>query len=454
MHKQFFPTGTRRGMFMILPLKYDSRIPLLNFSADSLNLPIAENQPNFQSADFIQLMNHKCASDGNFVRRWVLNLPSDFIKLTNQGELVPLAFTNFQVFIFNHGIAFLTVYLEYPNSETSTVYKFFQPGYTVQAGAELRASFINQIQSEVLDHINPRLEWFTDNHHEDNDADTNIYLSDLITKDAYRMNVAYAPSRFTSPEELQQPTYNLHRMVDLNREFTDSSEHDLAYVTGAKDVDDEHYGWGCAITSQELSYVYAPNGAPLPTRANDDLLLLILVMYQKYESMSINEKIHSRYMIINEKIHSRYMSINEKIHSRYMKANERSPASIRQLKQEALQLIAYETLAPSQISRWNNVCEIYRNLLNLTGVDETITEVKDKVTLLTDEQDRSDAARDNAISMVITVFGLVSIISAILQTVDYLDSRSPVMWISFIGSLVVVLVFGIYLGMRWTHKRG
>ncbi|WP_156647271.1 hypothetical protein [Lacticaseibacillus manihotivorans] len=155
-------------------------------------------------------------------------------------------------------------------------------------------------------------------------------------------------------------------------------------------------------------------------------------MYQKYESMNINEKIHSR----------------------YMKADERTPASVRDLKQEALNLIAYETLAPSQISRWNNVSEIYRNLLDLTGVNETIAEVKDKITLLTDEQDRRDAARDNAISMVITVFGLVSIISAILQTVDYLDSRSPVMWVSFIGSLAVVLVFGIYLGMRWTRKRG
>jgi hypothetical protein len=28
------------------------------------------------------------------------------------------------------------------------------------------------------------------------------------------------------------------------------------------------------------------------------------------------------------------------------------------------------------------------------------------------------------------------------------------MWVSFIGSLAVVLVFGIYLGMRWTRKRG
>mgnify|MGYP000264317546 CR=1 FL=1 len=36
----------------------------------------------------------------------------------------------------------------------------------------------------------------------------------------------------------------------------DESEEDVEYATGAKDVDDEHYGWACAITSQEISYAY------------------------------------------------------------------------------------------------------------------------------------------------------------------------------------------------------
>ena len=37
-------------------------------------------------------------------------------------------------------------------------------------------------------------------------------------------------------------------------------------------------------------------------------------------------------------------------------------ASLRDLKREALEFISYGTLAPSQISRWNNVCETYRSL--------------------------------------------------------------------------------------------
>jgi hypothetical protein len=432
MPTQHFTADSPRGMFIILPLKYDQPLDLAHLKSDRLGLPIIQNSPQFYSTDFIQLMNHKCAENEGFVRRWVLDLPADTIVLD-----APFTFSDFQVFIFNNGIAFVTAFLQYTNADVHAVYEFLQPGYTKKVGATLREAFIEQIEVKLINKLHPHLTWFTDDYRcpeTDDGSALTSYRSDLITKDAYRLNVAFADQRFSSPEAIQQPTYNLHRMVDLNRDFTDTSEHDLAYVTGAKDVDDEQYGWGCAITSQEASYIYATDdlNASLPDAASDDLLLCMLVMYQKYESMNINEKIHSR----------------------YMKADERTPASVRDLKQEALNLIAYETLAPSQISRWNNVSEIYRNLLDLTGVNETIAEVKDKITLLTDEQDRRDAARDNAISMVITVFGLVSIISAILQTVDYLDSRSPVMWVSFIGSLAVVLVFGIYLGMRWTRKRG
>ena len=76
----------------------------------------------------------------------------------------------------------------------------------------------------------------------------------------------------------------------MTRDFTDESEKDVEYATGAKDVEDEHYGWACAITSQEISYAYGPkpgkdmppSAEELPVRAEEDLLLTIIVMYQKY----------------------------------------------------------------------------------------------------------------------------------------------------------------------------
>ena len=134
----------------------------------------------------------------------------------------------------------------------------------------------------------------------------------------------------------------------MTRDFTDESEKDVEYATGAKDVEDEHYGWACAITSQEISYAYGPgpgkdmppSAEELPARAEEDLLLTMIVMYQKYTCM-----------IFNEKIHQRFTSGSGKV---------KKEKNLRDLKREALEFVSYGTLAPSQISRWNNVCETYR----------------------------------------------------------------------------------------------
>ena len=85
----------------------------------------------------------------------------------------------------------------------------------------------------------------------------------------------------------------------MNRKRNRSVE----YATGAKDVEDEHYGWACAITSQEISYAYGPGPGKdmppsveeLPAREEEDLLLTMIVIYQKYTCMIFNEKIHQRF---------------------------------------------------------------------------------------------------------------------------------------------------------------
>lgn len=111
-------------------------------------------------------------------------------------------------------------------------------------------------------------------------------------------------------------------------------------------------------------------------RAEDDLLLTLLAVYQKYSCLLLNEEIHKRHIPEREK-------------SGFQK-------SIRELKWEALEFIAYGTLVPSQISRWNNVCEMYRLLIQMNGVAESVGEIKEKIGLLNEEQERLDARRKAA----------------------------------------------------------
>ena len=43
-----------------------------------------------------------------------------------------------------------------------------------------------------------------------------------------------------------------------------------------------------------------------------------------------------------------------------------------------MEFIAYGTLTPSQVSKWNNVCETYRALQKENGVNEALDEIKEK----------------------------------------------------------------------------
>ena len=156
----------------------------------------------------------------------------------------------------------------------------------------------------------------------------------------------------------------------------------------------------------------------MPERAEDDLALTMIVMYQKYTCMLLNEKIHERFQGI-------------------------SAQSIRELKKEALEFIAYGTLTPSQMSKWNNVCETYRALQKENGVNEALDEIKEKIELLNEEQDHIDSKRESRVSMIIAVFGFVSIVAAALQILDYLSSGRGVMIGEFGGIVMMILTVSL-----------
>ena len=67
-------------------------------------------------------------------------------------------------------------------------------------------------------------------------------LKDLIWTASWKINVAALPNRFEDNEISKKIAYNEHRLIDVTRDFTDESEKDVEYATGAKDVEDEHYG--------------------------------------------------------------------------------------------------------------------------------------------------------------------------------------------------------------------
>ena len=428
------PGNIDRGLYIILPLRYQGSFQSILVDKEDPELP----ELTFDSSDFTELLSVKCRN-GNFVKRVSVNSKlQETVEAWNGKAETSKKYQidDLQFFIFNNGIAFITVYLSYKNKDVNQIYKFINPGYVQESNDKeklVQDVLLEALEEKVFGLVQKKmkitLSWFIQ------DKNSRKY----IIKEAYRLNIASLPKRFEDNEIPKRIAYNGHRLVDVTRDFEDVSEMDVEYATGAKDVEDEHYGWACAITSQEISYAYGPgqgkteprdkNG--LRERSEDDLLLTMIVMYQKYTCM-----------IFNEKIHQRFTSEERRL---------KGEASLRDLKREALEFISYGTLAPSQISRWNNVCETYRSLQKQNGVNEALEEISQKITLLNEEQDRIDGERESRVSMIITAFGLISIIAAALQTLDYISTGNPLMIAGFLVTCVAMILF--FLALRFDEIR-
>lgn len=428
------PGNIDRGLYIILPLRYQGSFQSTTVDKEDPELP----ELTFDTSDFTELLSVKCRN-GNFVKRFSVNSKlQETIEAWNGKAETSKKYEidDLQLFIFNNGIAFITVYLSYKNKDVNQIYKFIDPGYVQESNDKKKSVqevLLESLEEKVFGLVQKKmkitLSWFIQ------DENSRKY----IIKEAYRLNIASLPKRFEDNEIPKRIAYNGHRLVDVTRDFEDVSEMDVEYATGAKDVEDEHYGWACAITSQEISYAYGPGqGKTEPRdknglweRSEDDLLLTMIVMYQKYTCM-----------IFNEKIHQRFTSEERRL---------KGEASLRDLKREALEFISYGTLAPSQISRWNNVCETYRSLQKQNGVNEALEEISQKITLLNEEQDRIDGERESRVSMIITAFGLISIIAAALQTLDYISTGNLLMIAGFLVTCVAMILF--FLALRFDEIR-
>lgn len=333
---------------------------------------------------------------------------------TEKMERIPVE--EVQLFIFDNGIALFSMLLVYENVQTPYIYDFINPSYVNDQKEDLRKNVVSLVKSI---HVNGR----------ENVLSLYVGSEDMAVKESYVFNAAFVTKRFRDLETLDKTTFDAHKLIDLSREFEDASETDIAYTYGAKDVELNTYRWGACISSQSISYVYAVIELPedkekkrqlIQEGTTDDLLLTILVLYQKNTCMLLNEKIQET---IN--VGMQYDSFKK----------------IMQLKHETLLFQATGTLAPSQVSRWNNVCETYRKLLEVNGVNEALSEIEEKIDLIKDEQERQASEMQNYIATVIAVFGFISIVAAVLQIVDLMQGGSMGMMTAMACSCVGVVLF-------------
>ena len=417
-----------RGTFLILPLKADGEMDIRSVTfADATEI-------GFDSESMSDLIRHKCARAQGFVRRF--RLPSHDLRIDYEdGFSIPISDT--QIAVFGNGIAFLIVYFYVAEADISRVYAFVNPGYIHSRDQAIQQQFINRLRREVLS--GSGFDFYVEGENKD-----------LAIKEAYLLNAAFVDCRFEELALLDKTTFLAHKLISLSADFEDASEMDITYTYGARDVENKTFRWGCCISSQSISFVYGPSNnnydgsgqcAIRPSAemsvedmlltAEDDLLLTVLALYQKHTCMFLNEELY-----------------------RQMKEGGGSRKVIQKIKRAALMFKAYETLPPSQISRWNNVCETYRHLLKLNGVTEALSEIGDNIELINDEQEKITEERRNFFGTIIAVFGMISIIAAVLQIVDYVGPGDPMMLRWMIISCAGIAALGVaWIIMMLGRKR-
>ena len=404
-------TETMRNTYIIIPLKTTGEINLKTYSIKN------SEELGFDSESMSDLIRHKCSKDQGFVRRFRLQWEAISVNFAD-GFSVPVK--DIQLTAFENGIGFLSVLFCVKESDIKRIYNFVNPGYLTGKDEDLQQIFINDIRQKVL-----------------SGTGFDIYVEGenkaLAIKESYLFNAAFVDYRFDELPELEQATFNVHKILGVDENIVDESEADIAYTFGGRDVENRTYRWGCCISSQSISFVYGPGNSnynaeaktairpasdfsieEMINAAEDDILLTLLALYQRFTCMMLAETIQRR-----------------------MRKEGGGQKAIRELKSEVMRFRAYDTLTPFQISRWNNVCETYRYLLEMNGVQEALDNVAENIDLINEEMERIESRRESYFTTIIAVFGLTSIVASVQQITDYiLQGESTVMlWtkISFVG---------------------
>jgi len=244
-----------------------------------------------------------------------------------------------------------------------------------------------------------------------------------ILLEYYCYTLGLVDKRFDSLEELRRKTFNLHQMVSVDAENEDDSEEDIRYVYAVKNQPEGNYRWGICVSSQTINYIVADSSmdfaAEMETQAKDGMPLVALALYEKYTCLRFTELIAE---------------------------GGKKRAKLRRLKDLMLKFQAFGTVNPANVSRWNNVRQIFAYLQEVFGIDNAVEDISRKLNILTEQQREIEQNRSDSIMNLITVFGIVSILASVLSIIQILCDGNPAIWIgTVLTSGVMAVTFGLAL---------
>ncbi len=410
--------SARFGSFLVIPLKYSPN------GTDEKAIGKYFDVFPLTTADISEpvkdIFNTKSSINAGTVYKMKGNVNADILGIASCDKPIKVCdkssasicdegapeviFASAYLAVFNTTVAFLALEIRYDQMQIPAL--ICNPGYS-----ELAARFFYKDGEALVEaDINKQIEKFCGSI----GFEKFFTKSESLFLDAYTYNLAVTECRFQQLETMRQLTFNLHLMVPLDFAAEDESEDDIRYVYSVKAQEKGSYRWGSCITSQTISYIVANESLDIDeemaAQAADGLPLVFIALYQKYTCLRFTELL------------------------------TQNAISANRIKRMMFEFKAYGCINPSNISRWNNVKQLYYHIIETNGVTEAIEDIDTKIALITENQREKSESRTNALAWILSVFGIISIVASILTVVQVLQGGDATVWIWAILSLVIITV--------------
>ncbi len=408
--------ANRFASYLILNLKYDE-LPTLPFA------PFALESMDFNE-QIRQLFNRNDEqSVGNVYR-----IPQEVVTATFRGD-APFAsmsvrdgdkhyeveFLDSYLYVFHTRIAFLCLGISF--ADMAALSAICHPGVAISHCAFSWCDAAGNAHPFVMDN------WLEDTCAAWGFQKLFSGESSMLLE-AYAYISALRDKVFPDLEKLQKATFNLHQMRDPDSLQEDDSEADIRYVYAVKSTTLGGYRWGCCVTSQTIAYAVADPSSEttieeeMATQAADGLPLVMLALYEKYTCVRFAQMIAS--------------------------SRKKKLKALLELKKMMLAFQAYGIVSPANVSRWHNVKQIYAYLLEVNDTRTAVQDIQKKIDILAEHQQELEQERNTRIVNLVTVFGVVGIMSSVQSIVQILSDGNNLMWsVTGLTLALMALCFGL-----------
>ncbi|MBR5011441.1 MAG: hypothetical protein IKY12_02680 [Clostridia bacterium] len=407
------------GAYLVIPLKYEAekeyaeKLSATYPRYELTTMDISENVKNMFNSEGDQSIGSVFKISGSDIKNRFCD-KSARLFVSKDEKRYEFDVIDSYVYAFNTRIAFLCLGISF--SDMKALATICNPGFA-QNSAEYEyiqgdSKFAFSLESVLLDFCGEYgFEGFFG-------PQTSLLI------EAYTYVVALTDTMFDSLETIRKITFNLHQMQGIDVPVEDDSEGDIRYVYAVKNAALNAYRWGCCVTSQTIAYAVAdPSKSTelceeMKTQAADGLPIVLLALYEKYTCLRFTELI--------------------------AQPRTRKLKTILKLKKLMLRFQAFGTVTPANLSRWNNVRQIYAYLTEVSDVSSAVTDISSKLDILVEEQQELENQRSSRIINLVTIFGIVGIMSSVQEIVQILSAGSNLMWsVTLFTTAVMALCFGL-----------